>query len=450
MDTIEIKDAEINVEEIMCKIRKNIKKRRESGTFTPEMDALVNEPLQSHNGNTEVGDLQTELDYIKSNCDVHADYSIRTHRPILGRPLVWGRKLIHGEVKRYVDLIADKQTEFNSHVVQSLIQIEKNEKELSNRLDTIEKELSNRLDTIEKELSDRINKNEEDLKGKISKNVNDKVSKVFDLITKDIENKVWLANLLDRRLKLFQQPLQSTAKPETLDINYFIFKEHIGRSWNKLSGESVQGVPNIFDDALNLFKEGKNILEIGCGEGQFLQMLKEKSIQGYGIDINEDSILYCGRKELIAQQVDVLTHLKSLQDKTLDGVFAAHVIEHMQSYELKQLLELCYAKMQFGSHIILVTPNILNISVSSNTFYMDPTHLNHIHPEVLKFLLESCGFRDIQERFYQPVPDELKLKKIDYNSNAEDKKIHETMNYNTDILNNLLFGYRDLAIIAKK
>jgi len=574
MDTFEIRDDEINVEEIMRRIRENIKKRKESGAYTKETEALINEPLQPPAEVTYTGqdDLQQNLDYINSNWDIHAEYSINSHRPILGRFLIRGRRLVHGEVRRYVDSIAGKQSEFNARVVRTLnscikgfdkkindtaaavnkdidskvseavytinkdidskvseavstvnkdiesrineavstvnkdiesrineaistvnkdIESRINEaistvnKDIESRINeavyTVNKDIESRINeavsTVNKDIESRINEaistvnkdiesriNEavytvnKDIDSKLSevvstinKDIDSKVNEAVAAVDKDIENKAWLANLLEKRLQLHQHSSRSIADEQnTVNINYFVFNEIIGKAWNKLSGNSVQGVPNVFEDALNIFGEGKNILEIGCGNGTFLQMLKERGIQGYGIDLNEDFILYCKKKGLNIEQADALTHLKSLQDKMLDGVFAVHVIEHMQFYELKQLLELCYAKMQFGSHIILVTPNILNVTVSSNIFYMDPTHLNHIHPDVLKFLLESCGFRDIQERFYQPVPDEIKLKKIEYNPDMKEKKIYETMNYNISILNNLFFGYRDFAVIAKK
>lgn len=403
MDTFEIKDEEIDVEDIMQKIKDNVKKRRESGEYTKEMDALVNEPLLPPPPSAGEGDLQSDLNYINSNWDVHVEYSITTHRPIFGRFLVWTRRVIHGEVKRYADLIVGKQNEFNVHLVRVLNNIRKEQKV-----------------------------------------IDEKVSNIFTTVNKDIENKTWLANMLEKKIETKRNLRQDTDEELNKEnINYFIFKENIGKAWNKISGSFVQGVPNIFDDSLNLFNGCKTVLEIGCGEGIFLQMLKDKGIKGYGIEVNEDFVLYCKRKDLDVKHVDALTHLSSIEDKTLDGVFAAHVIEHIPLKELERLIELCYAKMQFGSHIVLVTPNILNMTVSTNTFYMDPTHLNHLHPDVMKFLLESCGFRDVQQMFYQPVPEEMKLKKIDLDPDGK-------MNYNIDILNNLLFGYRDFAVIAKK
>lgn len=104
MNTIEIKDDEINVEEIMCQIRENIQKRRQSCAYDPQMESLINQPLQKPPSDAEEGDIKSDLDYLNSHWDVHAEYSIVSHQPIIGQLLISGRQLIHGEVKRYVDL----------------------------------------------------------------------------------------------------------------------------------------------------------------------------------------------------------------------------------------------------------------------------------------------------------------------------------------------------------
>jgi O-antigen chain-terminating methyltransferase len=504
METIEIKDEEINVEDIMRQIRDNIKKRRESGAYTSDMEDIINQPLQALSSSAAPRDFQQNpvpidlapnLDYINSNWDLHAEYHISSHRGILGKPLVWGRQLVHGEARRYVDLLAGKQSEFNAHVVRTLNNFARDfdgkvkeavaslnkdidnklneavaavDKDIDNKLNeavaAVDKDIDNKLNeavaAVDKDIDNKLNeavaavykdidnKLNEAVATAVNKDIDNKLNETVAAMNSDIENKAWLANLLDEKIKSHNYIYDSDINKD--NINYFIFRDYIAKAWSKLSGDAVQGVPNIFEDSFNLLDKGKNVLDIGCGDGTFLQMLKERGIKGYGIDVNEDLILYCKRKELCVEHVDALTHLKSLQDKTLDGVFSAHVIEHMQLYELKQMLSLCYEKMQFGSYIILVTPNILNMTVSTNTFYMDPTHLNHIHPDVIKFLFESCGFREIQKRFYQPVPEQMKMKKIKYDLNSKEKEIFETMNYNINILNNLLFGYRDLAVIAKK
>ncbi|MCE8423060.1 MAG: hypothetical protein J5U17_12290 [Candidatus Methanoperedens sp.] len=82
------------------------RKVSEQRAYTKEMEEMINQPLRPPSTSEAPGDLKQELDYINSNRALHAEYHISSHRGILGRPPLWGRQLVRGEVRRYVDLIA--------------------------------------------------------------------------------------------------------------------------------------------------------------------------------------------------------------------------------------------------------------------------------------------------------------------------------------------------------
>lgn len=117
--TIDIRDDEINVEDIMRQIRANIQKRKISSGYV-EIESLIKEPLQENSKMSLTGNLKQNMDYVNANWDIHADYNsnyISSHRPLIGELLVRGRRLVHEEVRRYVDVVFDKQTEFNMSLV---------------------------------------------------------------------------------------------------------------------------------------------------------------------------------------------------------------------------------------------------------------------------------------------------------------------------------------------
>ena len=463
MNTIEIRDEEIDVEEIMGKIRENIKNRRESGTG--EMNDLIDEPLQTVEKEELVIDtLQQEIDYLNRYMDIHAEYSISSHRPIMGRFLIKGRQLVHEEVRRYIDLVVGKQIEFNAHVARIInglipsfddknrevrtelsgeiddkvdlvktevsgeswdrvsqvktelsgeiddkVDLVKTEvsREIWDRVSQVKTELSGEIDDkvdlvkteVSREIWDRVSQVKTELSGEIDDKVSQvkteigeviegKVNELVATINEDIKNKAWLADMLERRIKTIEHPDRNAL--ESGYINYFVFSDEMGEAWTKISGRSVE-TPNVFEESIKLFSHCKNVLEIGCGRGYFLQMLKENGIGGYGIELNEDFVRYCQRLGLEVQKIDALTHLNSIEDKSIDGIFMGQVIEHLPPEVSHAVLKLCYQKLQYGAHIVIVTPNILNMTVSTNLFYMDPTHVTHVHPEVIKFLLRSCA-----------------------------------------------------------
>ena len=117
-NTIEIRDDEINVEEIMAKIRENIRRRQEAGEVPPDPDSVIGSISVNYPAGDSEDTIQHDLSYINSNWDIRNNsYFISSHRPHIGKFLVKGRQMIHGEVRRYVDPMISHQTQFNSSTV---------------------------------------------------------------------------------------------------------------------------------------------------------------------------------------------------------------------------------------------------------------------------------------------------------------------------------------------
>lgn len=390
-EKMDIKEDDFNIEDIMNQVRENIKNRKEKGT-SKEIEQFVDKDLPSIDKKICDDRSQCNIDYINSNWDINVKYSISSHRPIIGRLLIWGRKLIHGEVKRYIGPIIGKQSEFNMHIVRIL----------------------NRIKDAD------------------SGDIDAKINNAIMAIDKSIDTKI-------------REHVKKSLDEEQKDyINYFIFEEKF-----RGNTEEIKQRQSIF---LEYFKDCKNILDIGCGRGEFLSLLKENGIGAKGIDIDEDMVLYCQKIGLNVEKIDALSYLKLLNNKSLDGIFSGQVIEHLQPAQLIGLIKLCYDKMKYGTYFVAETINPLCLSVFSTSFYMDLSHVRPIHPETIKFLLESAGFRDIQFKFFSPHTENERLDKLEIDGDIGDneKRHIEIMNKNIDKLNSLLYGFKDYAVIAKK
>lgn len=464
MDTFgtnsEINEEEVNLKMVVEIIKRNIQKKNEMN-IRPGVETSVPYGNTLENNSGVKASVLKDLENAYLNCSIqNTTYSINSHRPFVGEFFVRGRELVNGEIRRYVDPIIIKQENFNRNVVRILNENIKNDSLLATEVDSLQNssneiekqtreiisECKKEIEELRKILNEQVTeckKEIENLFSQLSKDlssrIDEKIDNVFYVFFKDIENKIWLAKLLE------ETDNRSAFLPKTentiFEINYSKF--------NEMFGGSDEEIKNIYRQFLNLFKGCENVLDIGSGRGFFLELLKDHGIKSYGIDVNDDLIEYCKRKGLDVQKDDAYSHLDRLEDNSLDGIFMAHVIEHLPKEEVVHLIKLFSKKLRENSYLVIALPNILNMSVSSNTFYLDPTHINHLHPEVLKFLLRENGFRDIQERFYQPFPAESKLSKIDY-LEGEKGTYFEDINRNFDLLNQVLFGYRDYAVIAKK
>ena len=183
------------------------------------------------------------------------------------------------------------------------------------------------------------------------------------------------------------------------------------------------------------------IIDIGCGRGEFLDSCREAKLPVKGIDINEDMVSYCKTKKHDVVLSDAVSYLNSLENNSVKGIFACHVIEHMMHNQLLEFLRLCSSKLASGGRLVLETPNPTSFFALS-MFYRDFTHKQPIHPKTISFLLEKLSFQNIEIKEIHPAPDKYKLKSKLENNILENKNIEK--------LNNTLYGYLDYSVLATK
>ncbi len=170
-------------------------------------------------------------------------------------------------------------------------------------------------------------------------------------------------------------------------FDYFAFEnQHRGPS------EVIKERQKVF---LEYFQGCQQVLDVGCGRGEFLELAAENGIGARGIDVDEDMVLHCRTKGLRVEKAEVLSYLPNLLDTSLDGVVAAHVVEHMEPAEVLRFLTLAYQKLKSGAYMLVETVNPLCLNVLGTSFYLDPTHVRPVHPGLLRFMLLRVGFRDV-------------------------------------------------------
>lgn len=176
------------------------------------------------------------------------------------------------------------------------------------------------------------------------------------------------------------------------------------------------------------------VLDVGCGRGEWLEVLHEAGIQATGIDNNRILIRECKEKNLNVIEVEALAYLRSLTDEALSAVTALHVAEHLSLRDLVSFLDEVARTLKPKGLLILETPNPENLLVGSCNFYLDPTHRNPIPIPTLKLLVEARGFQCQQIMKLHPV------------STAQ----IEVKDQLTSHLNHYLYGPMNYAVIARK
>jgi 2-polyprenyl-3-methyl-5-hydroxy-6-metoxy-1,4-benzoquinol methylase len=223
-------------------------------------------------------------------------------------------------------------------------------------------------------------------------------------------------------------------------FDYFGFEERF-----RGSEEDIKKRQRVY---VEYFKESDQVLDIGCGRGEFLELLAATGIKAKGVDLDLDMVLYCQEKGLDVVSDDAFAYLDSLPDESLGGLFAAQVIEHLEASRIIELVKLCQRKLQSGGTLIFETPNPTCLMVFARSFYMDFSHIRPIHPEAIKFLFESAGFQNIQLKFSSAVEACMRIPPLP--ERGPDAKGAEAFNKGIERLNDLLYGFQDYAVIGRK
>lgn len=133
-------------------------------------------------------------------------------------------------------------------------------------------------------------------------------------------------------------------------------------------------------------------LDIGCGRGEWLSLLRDHQIPCRGVDMNAEMVRICQRSGHDAVCANALEYLKTLPDGSLLGVSAFHVVEHLDLQTSLDLLTEIHRCLMDGGIAFFETPNPENLRVASHTFYIDPTHTKPVPPQLLAFMFEFSGF----------------------------------------------------------
>lgn len=145
-----------------------------------------------------------------------------------------------------------------------------------------------------------------------------------------------------------------------------------------------------------------DVIDLGCGRGEWLEVLREHDLHGTGVDLNEVLLDECKERGLDAVRDDALTYLSRLPDDSVVIITSMHLVEHLQFDMLVSILDEARRVLKPGGAIALETPNCENLLMSSHWFYLDPTHRNPIPPMLLSWLVGNRGFVDVEvERLTQ-------------------------------------------------
>lgn len=251
-----------------------------------------------------------------------------------------------------------------------------------------------------------------------------------------------------KRLLTLEENMRSNNKRlheivETLELDNPYSLIDYGQFENNFRGsrERIKQRQQIY---VSYFKEKKKVLDLGCGRGEFLELMRENGIQAVGVDLYQPFVDQCRQKGFEVYHQDALEYLRECQP--VGGIFLGQVAEHLHVTELIRFCRLAYERLLPGGCLIIETPNPTCLAIYSHAFYADPTHTRPVHPETLRYYLHLAGFRNIEIVYTDGSRLPIRIPALESDQVTNLDEFNESMKE----VSGQLFGSRDYAAVAVK
>jgi SAM-dependent methyltransferase len=360
-----------------------------------------------------------------------AEFPIRSHRGVLGRFLVTVKRLFRPLVKVPQNDLWERQRVFNLILLEHLTRGEAARDDHRVRLEYLE--------ALNAEGIHEIMRHNDALFSRVDQKLDRYRREVRDLL-----------GSLGSALAV----VQDAPRAEAVETVSRAHEEHgyleLERRYRGTEEEIRERI-SAYLPWLRKVPSGFPVLDVGCGRGEALALLRDEGIQARGIDSSARMVALCRERGLDAEEGDAFAFLAGLEEGSLSGVLSFHVIEHLPVGSLDRLVRLAYRALRPGGVLILETPNPLSMLVAARSFWLDPTHVRPVHPESLKLMYELAGFDSVERLDLRPYPDAERLPEIDLAQLPEEQRIFaDRVNRLRDRLDELLFGYQDFGMIGTK
>jgi len=352
------------------------------------------------------GDDELGIAKLRSPANIEVEFHSGSARPVIGSAIRFVKRGVRRSLRWYVKPMMEQQSRFNNATL-----------DLAERLRLQNEHLMLELEQLKRSQSD--------------------TERLVDNVRADIETGMTAPSGNGSDVAE-SSPVPTASARRSLDYRGFEDR-HRG------AYEDIRKLLSVY---VPHFRGCQRVLDVGCGRGEFLRILRDEGIGAYGVDSDEGMVEACREEGLEVVLDDAVAHLRSLEVGAIDGIFCSQVAEHLQAWQLMALLDAAYRKLAPGGVFVIETPNPESLFIFHSFFYVDLTHIRPIHPEAMRWAMQTSGFADTSIERVLPLPAEVRLEEIP--PELHDDPAWFLMATNIVRLNALLYGPQHYVAVGHK
>lgn len=240
----------------------------------------------------------------------------------------------------------------------------------------------------------------------------------------------------------FDSELQERLRGWMADQDYRAFQDEFRGDASAIR-ERMEGHLEVFRGAPG------PVADLGCGRGEFLDLLAGEDIDAVGVEINAADVEECRSRGHRAEEGDLFEWLEARPPGSLGGIFLAQVIEHLPPPAWSRFIDLAATRLAPGGVLLVETINPESLYALGRAYVLDPTHTRPVHPDLLGFFATRAGFENVEVRLQAAVPDEVLLTPLAEEPGERGELVRE-INRRLRRINEICCAPQEYALVARR
>ncbi|MEO5926010.1 MAG: methyltransferase domain-containing protein [Bryobacteraceae bacterium] len=299
-------------------------------------------------------------------------------------------------VKEQAQLMSDSRAEFENRFVAGEIRVLRTISELqaaySHRLTVVEGSFHESMRAQHKGFEASIDRRAIE----IQKTLWEDLAKVREEFERVIHNELRVM----RQRPLTAAPAAVASSSDEIPVDWLAFGDRFRGSEERIRSQQGRYIERFAGTV-------GEILDIGCGRGEFLEAARAAGLLARGIDLSQESVNVCRAKGLDADRADLFAYIEALPDRSVAGLYCSQVVEHLTPPAVARFIDLLGRKLRTGALAAFETPNPECLAIFATHFYIDPTHTRPVPATLLAYYLKEAGFGTIEVEYLEPAVDSI-------------------------------------------